>query len=287
MVWDKTLPIEGALAPTYNDIMRADKTALEAALNAYMYFATGGVQTGQPRQGSARPYYQAAAPATRLDGDYFDSTDYGTPWIDLDNSKLYFLTSADGAGTDVWTLASTEIIATLLAVARVFASTLKSTGNFTVGANKLVVTAASGNTAIAGTLGVTGVATVAKGSLLASSDAPTTDAMIANKKYVDDLKNTKYAQGWAYCDTDGTVLASFNVSGVVRNDTGDYTVSWDTDFADANYCPVATSYPTATEVTTAVISSQAAGNTRVKVYKDFETAVTADAKFCIVAFGAQ
>ena len=40
MAFDKTLPIEGALAPTYNDIMRADKVALEAALNAYMYFAT-------------------------------------------------------------------------------------------------------------------------------------------------------------------------------------------------------------------------------------------------------
>lgn len=121
MVFDKTLPIEGALAPTYNNIMRANQTALEAALNAYMYFATGGTQTGQPRQGSSRPYYQASAPSTRLDGDYFDSTDYGTPWIDSDNGKLYFLTSANGAGTDVWTLASTEIIATLVAAAHTWA----------------------------------------------------------------------------------------------------------------------------------------------------------------------
>ena len=44
----------------------------------------------------------------------------------------------------------------------------------------------AGNETIAGTLGVTGVATVGKGSLLASSDAPTTDPMIANKKFVDD-----------------------------------------------------------------------------------------------------
>ena len=36
------------------------------------------------------------------------------------------------------------------------------------------------------TLGVTGVATIGDGSLLASSAAPSTDAMIANKKYVDD-----------------------------------------------------------------------------------------------------
>lgn len=190
MAWDKTLPIEGALAPTYNNIMRADKTALEAALNAYMYFLTGGTQTGQPRQGSARPYFQDTAPTTRLDGDHFDSTDLGTPWIDsnstIDN-QYNILTAADGAGTNTWTPISTEVIAVLLAANRIFAGTLKSTGNFTVGANKVVVTAANGNTAIAGTLGATGIATLAKGSLLAASDAPTTDAMIACKKYIDDL----------------------------------------------------------------------------------------------------
>ena len=66
------------------------------------------------------------------------------------------------------------------------AGALTNTGNITVNTDKFIVTAASGNTAIDGTLDVNGVATVAKGSLLASTDAPTTDAMIANKKYIDD-----------------------------------------------------------------------------------------------------
>lgn len=44
----------------------------------------------------------------------------------------------------------------------------------------------TGNQTVAGAKTFSGVATVAKGSLLASSDAPTTDPMIANKKYVDD-----------------------------------------------------------------------------------------------------
>ncbi len=61
-----------------------------------------------------------------------------------------------------------------------------ATSDITINTNKFTVAGATGNTVVAGTLGVTGVATVAKGSLLASSDAPTTDAMIANKKYVDD-----------------------------------------------------------------------------------------------------
>lgn len=229
MVWDKSLPIEGALAPTYNDIMRADKTALEAALNAYMYFATGGVQTGRPRQGSARPYYQAAAPTTRLDGDYFDSTDYGTPWIDSDNGKVYYLSSSDGAGTDVWTLDSTEIIATLLAAARVFASTLGVTGNFAVNTNKFTVEAATGNTVVAGTLGVTGVATVAKGSLSASSDPPTTDPMLANKKYVDDqdtADHPAYTGGESHTDGSGLIVKS----GYVEGSGSPQTVTFGTAF---------------------------------------------------------
>ena len=66
-------------------------------------------------------------------------------------------------------------------------------GNVTLGAtsdidmnSKFTVAGADGNTVIVGTLDVTGVATIADASLLKTSAAPTTDAMIANKKYVDD-----------------------------------------------------------------------------------------------------
>jgi len=206
MAFDKTLPIEGALAPTYNNIMRADKTALEAALNAYMYFATGGTQTGQPRQGSARPYFQDSAPATRLDGDHFDSTDLGTPWIDSNadpDNQYNILTAADGAGNNTWTPISTEIIAVLLAANRIFAGTLKSTGDFTVGDDKLTVAAATGNTAIAGTLGVTGISILGDGSKNATSAAPDADAEFANKKYVDDHVGHD-GDGYVLRDIDGT-----------------------------------------------------------------------------------
>ena len=135
MAWDKDQPAEGALAPTYNNIMRANQSALETALNAYFYFATGGTQTGQPRQGSARVYYQATQPTARLDGDYFDSTDYGTPWIDSGNGKWYYLSSADGAGTDTWTLLSTEIIALIVSQANTWADvqTFSKAPVFTIG----------------------------------------------------------------------------------------------------------------------------------------------------------
>lgn len=129
------------------------------------------------------------------------------------------------------------------------------------------------------------------GIRLETDGAPVQDEDVANKKYVDDQitaqGDTRYARGWAYVNAAGSVLASFNVSGVVRNSAGNYTVSWDTDFSSVNYCVVATSYPTATEVTTVCIVSQAVGTTQIKTYKDFENAVAADAKFHVVAFGAQ
>lgn len=68
-----------------------------------------------------------------------------------------------------------------------------ATSDITINTDKFSVDGATGDTVIAGTLGVTGateitgVATLGDGSLLKTSAAPTTDAMIANKKYVDDF----------------------------------------------------------------------------------------------------
>ena len=196
MVFDKTLPIEGALAPTYNNIMRKDKEALEAALNAYFYFATGGTQTGQPRQGSARIYYQDTAPATRLDGDYFDSTDLGCLWIDsnstIDN-QFNWLSAADGAGTDTWTPVSTEIIAFLVAQVNTWALAQTFSVNPVltkgiVGNNAYLQArnaADNGNVDLIKADG-SDVPTVPDDSANATSGAPTADASLANKKYVDD-----------------------------------------------------------------------------------------------------
>lgn len=42
-------------------------------------------------------------------------------------------------------------------------------------------------------------------------------------------------KGWVNFQGSSTVNASFNVSSITDNDTGDYTINWDRDFADANY----------------------------------------------------
>ena len=67
MAWLKTEPVEGILAPNLNDVIRDNNTALETALNKEMNFATGGTASlqGILKQGSARPFFQDTAPATR------------------------------------------------------------------------------------------------------------------------------------------------------------------------------------------------------------------------------
>ena len=49
----------------------------------------------------------------------------------------------------------------------------------------------------------------------------------------------KLVKAWINFDGSGTISISdsFNVSSIVDNGTGDYTINWDTDFAGANYVP--------------------------------------------------
>lgn len=62
--------------------------------------------------------------------------------------------------------------------------------------------------------------------------ADTTDLLAGSEGVVD---------GWIQFDGTGTISItdSFNVSGIVDNGTGDYTITWDTDFANNDYAAVA------------------------------------------------
>lgn len=114
MAWDKELIAEGVLAPDLNNEIRANWSALEASLTKEMNFSTGGTASlqGILKQGGARPFFQASAPTTRIDGSAFAETDNGSLWIDSDNNKIYELT--DYAGP-TWTSIESVTIATLIA----------------------------------------------------------------------------------------------------------------------------------------------------------------------------
>ena len=118
-------------------------------------------------------------------------------------------------------------------VGDVATATLTATGDASVGGDAAITGGASvgGDATVGGTLDVTGIATVAKGSLLASSDAPTTDAMIANKKYVDDNIETDpaYAGGESHTFAGGLIIKF----GSYGHTSGTQTVTFGTAFPNA------------------------------------------------------
>jgi len=107
-------------------------------------------------------------------------------------------------------------------------------GNILVGngSNQAASVAVSGDVTIANT----GAATIA-------NDAVET-AMIADSNVtlakMDSTAKQGIIKAWAHFDGDGstgakTVNDSYNVTGVNKDATGVYTVTWDTNFASANY----------------------------------------------------
>lgn len=118
------------------------------------------------------------------------------------------------------------------------AGALANTGNLTLNTDKFTIDAETGNVVVAGTLDVagaaeiTGIATLGDGSLLKTAAAPTTDAMLANKKYVDDQDSADhptYSGGESHTDGSGliTKMGSKSFSG------GSDSVTFGTAFPNA------------------------------------------------------
>ena len=219
--WSITAPSSDALlGNAYQEIFDLRKGIAIRINKEHETLATSSAG-GVHKQGSARAFFQDAAPTTQIDGTAWDSGDLGSLWFDsnstIDN-VLSVLTASATIGT--WTPVSTEIIATMLAANRQFGINLGITGTLTVtgestfnahanlgdgvdlvgsatsditiNTDKFTVAGATGNTVVGGTLDVTGaaeitgIATLADESITKTTAAPTADAQIANKKYVDD-----------------------------------------------------------------------------------------------------
>lgn len=102
---------------------------------------------------------------------------------------------------------------------------------------------------------ITGLASVPSGAgVLPSANGGCTAATSAEvktgteaAKYVAPstmIGHEGVIKGWVVFNGTGTVDTTpdykYNVSGIVDNGTGDYTITWDTDFGSANYACVAT-----------------------------------------------
>ena len=75
------------------------------------------------------------------------------------------------------------------------------------------------------------------------------------------------AKAWVNFNGTGTVAirASFNVSSITDNGTGDYTINFTTAFADANYCVTAMGRNVANQEITTLHASVAPTTTAVRI----------------------
>jgi len=111
------------------------------------------------------------------------------------------------------------------------------------------------------------------------------------KKYVDDQipAATSAAKAWVQFNSSGTIQGTgYNVASVARNSTGNYTITWDTDFANDDYVVIAVGLGVPSVANEAVVwvNSVAVGSCVVKCSKGYD-ATLKDLGMSIVAFGTQ
>jgi len=161
--YDTSTPA-GSDSPTEaDDRMRETKAATQERLNVCMYFPLSGTEVSDSHTGEFR-FCLFHAPIV------------ATPTVAADHGDLRI---ADVAGKAElhWTDEDEQEIQLTSAGGLYSSTTLDVVGNATVG----------GTLDVTGATELIGVATIADASLLKTSAAPTTDAMIANKLYVDDF----------------------------------------------------------------------------------------------------
>jgi hypothetical protein len=186
--WDKDKPAASTSLRNSNPEILANWSALETAIAQDHEFSTGGTNSGKHEVITFEE--EASAGASSTDEGHLQVIDGGSQpemaFTSEDGSELQFTKDGNlfsSAGLTVSGASTFNGSITLGAGDDLIGS---STSDITINTNKFTVAGATGNTVIAGTLGVTGVATIGDGSLLATTAAPTTDAMITNKEYVDN-----------------------------------------------------------------------------------------------------
>ena len=201
-IWVVTSPNDEALVGnTYKELYDLRKGVALRVDREHITLATSSAG-GEHVQGSARAWFQDAAPGLQPDGTALAAGDLGMLWFDSNatpDNLVYVLT----ATTPTWTLISESLRNETLTWVNLQTFTAgilsnnhitlgagddlvgSSTSNITFNTNKFTVAGDTGNTLVAGTLDVTGVATIADASKLTTAAAPTDPCDIANMAYVD------------------------------------------------------------------------------------------------------
>jgi hypothetical protein len=92
--------------------------------------------------------------------------------------------------------------------------------------------------------------------------------------------------GYASVASNGTLQSnSFNVTSAAKNSTGSYTITWNTDFGNANYTCVAT--PEAGDGYSAQVNTVATGTIGVTTFDAANPPAPGDSAFHVFAIGDQ
>ena len=251
--FDKDKPASSTSLRNSNPEILANWSATETALDQDHDFTTGGTQTGTHDQITFTAPISTPTNAANVGFAYIKdvSAVVELHFLDESGNELQ-MTSAGSLGSAttnflVNTITSSGLITANAGVTLGAGDDLigSTTSGITIGTNVFTVADDdSGDTVIAGTLGVTGIATLGDASTLATSAAPSADAEIANKKYVDDQNVSHVGQIKAWANIEGigtaTLRDSYNVASVLNNGTGDYTITWTVAFSSASYVVVGT-----------------------------------------------
>ncbi len=127
---------------------------------------------------------------------------------------------------------------------------------------------------------------VKDGAVFSTSAAPSVDAGVANKKYVDDQIPIAAAavKAWGKFSSDGSLNgAGYNIDSSTKDSTGVYTINYTTVFADANYAVTATLFSGAARGF--VTATPASSFSTVRTWNSSGT--ISDMPFMIIAIGTQ
>lgn len=215
--WNKDKPSSSTSLRNSNPEMLANQSALETSFGAHHEFSTGGTNSGD----NLRIKFNASisTPTNAANKMFIYGKDVSAVIeahiLDESGNELQITSGGDlfsSAGLTVTGASTFNGSITLGAGDDLIGS---STSDITFNTNKFTVAGATGNTVIAGTLGVTGVATLGDSSQMATSAAPTADADLANKKFVDDQWNpTAYVGGETVTIGNGLIIKMANAEAI-------------------------------------------------------------------------
>ena len=116
------------------------------------------------------------------------------------------------------------------------------------------------------------VVTIPAGAVLSTSGDPTVAAGLVCKEWVEGQVAAatpaagSLVKAWVTHNSSGVKQGTgYNIASVTRNGTGDYTVAFDTDFADVNYAVNINSHTATGEGTFVSIKTKAVGSVRYTV----------------------